>query len=129
MSIANEGSERIEMNRRERDRLKVLYGVIQRERSQKEAARLLRLTTRQVRRLVRRIQASGDQGLIHRLRGRASNRRLPAELRQQVVAAYQRCYQGFGPTDSFIQPVQNARDERIRSETWLTCCGRPTVLQ
>jgi len=98
VDIANEESERIEMNRRERDRLKVLYGVIQKERSQKEAARLLRLTTRQVRRLVRRIEDSGDQGLIHRLRGRPSNRRLPAELRQQVLAEYQRCYQGFGPT-------------------------------
>ena len=85
MDIANEESERIEMNRRERDRLKVLYGVIQKERSQKEAARLLRLSTRQVRRLVRRIEDSGDQGLIHRLRGRPSNRRLPAELRQLIL--------------------------------------------
>ena len=98
MDIPHEESERIEMNRRERDRLKVLDGVIRKERSQKEAARLLRLTTRQVRRLVRRIEDSGDQGLIHRLRGRPSNRRLPAELRQQVLAEYQRCYQGFGPT-------------------------------
>jgi len=63
MSIATEECEQLEMNRRERDRLKVLYGVIQGERSQKEAARLLRLTTRQVRRLVRRLQAAGDQGL------------------------------------------------------------------
>jgi hypothetical protein len=90
--------ERIEMSRRERDRLKVLYGVIQGERPQKEAARLLRLTTRQVRRLVRRLQEAGDQGLIHRLRGRGSNRRLPAELRQQVLDQYRRCYRGFGPT-------------------------------
>jgi hypothetical protein len=78
MSIANEESDRIEMRRRKRDRLKVLYGVIQGERSQTEAARLLRLTIRQVRRLVRRIEASRDKGLIHRLRGRPSNRRPPA---------------------------------------------------
>jgi len=93
-----EECERIEMNRRERDRLKVLYGVVQGERSQKEAARLLRLTTRQVRRLVRRIQEHGDQGLIHRLRGRPSNRRLVGELRPKVLAEYRRLYQGFGPT-------------------------------
>jgi transposase len=95
---SSEESERIEMNRRERDRLKVLYGVIQGERGQKEAARLLRLSVRQVRRLVGRIKASGDQGLVHRLRGRASNRRLDAELRQEVLAEYQRCYPDFGPT-------------------------------
>jgi DNA-binding MarR family transcriptional regulator len=57
------------MNRRERDRLKVLPDVRQGERSQKEAARLLRLTARQVQRLVRRLAEQGDQGLIHRLRG------------------------------------------------------------
>ena len=98
MKVFSEESDRIEMSRRERDRLKVLYGVVQGERLQKEAARLLRLTTRQVRRLVRRIEDSGDQGLIHRLRGRPSNQRLPAELRQKVLAEYRRCYQGFGPT-------------------------------
>ena len=96
--VADEECERIEMNRNERDRLKVLHGVMQGERSQKEAARLLRLTTRQVRRLVRRLEAAGDQGLIHRLRGRPSNRHLPAELRQKVLAEYQRCYHDFGPT-------------------------------
>jgi hypothetical protein len=53
MSIAREESEWIEMSQRERDRLKVLYGVVQGERPLKEAARLLRLTVRQVRRLVR----------------------------------------------------------------------------
>ena len=41
MSSSKE-SDRIEMGVRERDRLKVLYGVIQGERRQKEAARLLR---------------------------------------------------------------------------------------
>src|SRR5262245_35617783 len=98
MTISSEESDRIEMNRRERDRLKVLYGVVRKERSQKEAARLLRLSVRQVRRLLRRIEAAGDQGLIHRLRGRPSNRRLNAELQQKVVAEYQRCYPDFGPT-------------------------------
>jgi transposase len=98
MSKASEESERIEMSGRERDRLKVLYGVVQGERLQKEAARLLRLTTRQVRRLVRRIEEHGDQGLIHRLRGRPSNRRLRIELREQVLAEYRKQYQGFGPT-------------------------------
>jgi transposase len=98
MSIAREESEWIEMSQRERDRLKVLYGVVQGERPQKEAARLLRLTVRQVRRLVRRIESSGDQGLMHRLRGRPSNRRLEGDHRHKVLAEYQRCYQGFGPT-------------------------------
>jgi transposase len=97
MSRDNEGGC-IEMSVRERDRLKVLHGVVQGERRQKEAARLLGISTRQVRRLVRRLEEAGDQGLIHRLRGRTSNRRLAAEVRQKVLAEYQRLYAGFGPT-------------------------------
>ena len=98
MSIASQESEWLEMSQRDRDRLKVLHGVIQGERRQKEAGRLLRLSVRQVRRLVRRLREAGDRGIIHRLRGRPGNRQLPAELRQRVVAEYQRCYSGFGPT-------------------------------
>jgi transposase len=93
-----EDCERIEMSRQERDRLKLLHGVVVGDRLQKEAARLLRLTSRQVRRLVRRLQDQGDQGIIHRLRGQPSNRRLSAELRQQVLAEYRQRYVGFGPT-------------------------------
>jgi hypothetical protein len=48
MMISSEESDRIEMNREERDRLKVLHGVRQGERTQKEAARLLRLTVQLV---------------------------------------------------------------------------------
>jgi hypothetical protein len=48
----------MQMSRRERDRLKPLYGVVQGERQQKEAARLLEITTRQVRSLVRRLEAT-----------------------------------------------------------------------
>lgn len=98
MSIADQESEWLEMSQRDRDRLKVLHGVIRKERLQKEAARLLRLSVRQVRRLVGRLKESGDRGLIHRLRGRPGNRRLATELRQQVLAEYQRSYPDFGPT-------------------------------
>jgi DNA-binding Lrp family transcriptional regulator len=109
--------ERIEMSRRERDRLKVLHGVCQRERSQKEAARLLRLSTRPVRRLVRRLEEQGDQGLIHRRRGRPSNRRLPAELRQQVLAEYQKGWRrdftgNQGKAAGTMQPTAGRSDVR-----------------
>jgi len=98
MFTLREESERIEMSRRERDRLKVLHGVIEGGRLQKEAARLLCLTTRQVRRLLQCMKEQGDQGLIHRLRGQPSNRRAPAELRQRVLGEYRQSYLGFGPT-------------------------------
>jgi hypothetical protein len=62
------------MSLRERDGLKVLYTVLRGARTQTEAARLLRRSVRQVRRLQRRLEADGDQAVVHGLRGQPSKR-------------------------------------------------------
>ena len=90
--------DRIEMSQKERDVLKVLHAVLQGERSQAEAARLLRLSVRQVRRLQRKLEAEGDQALVHGLRGRPSNHRLDESFRRAVLEAYRRQFADFGPT-------------------------------
>ena len=43
--------------------------------TQAQAAELLGLSVRQVRRLVAAVRARGDAAVVHALRGRASNRR------------------------------------------------------
>ena len=90
--------ERIEMNQRERERLKVLHEVQQGHLRQREAAGRLQLSTRQVGRLLRRVRKQGDRGLIHRLRGRRSNRKIPVLVQQRVLAEVRRLYRDFGPT-------------------------------
>jgi len=81
---------RIEMSQRERDRLKVMSLVLAGERTQVEAGRLLKLGVRQVRRLQRRLEAQGDGGVVHRLRGRPSNRCKDPRLRRKVLKVYKR---------------------------------------
>jgi hypothetical protein len=98
MSIDTRRGDRIEMSQRERDRLKVLHTVQQGQRTQAEAARLLRLTTRQVRRLLRRLADSGDAALVHGLRGRPSNRRFDPKFRRRVLRTYRQHFPDFGPT-------------------------------
>jgi hypothetical protein len=91
--------ERIELSERERDRLKVLHEVKQGHLKQVEAALRLRLTDRQVRRLLARLRREGDRGLVHRLRGRPSNRKIPEAIEQRSLRQLQQpCYAGFGPT-------------------------------
>lgn len=90
--------DRIAMSQRERDRLAVLRTVVAGERTQVEAARLMKLSVRQVRRLAWKLATEGDGALVHGLRGRPSNHRHESKLRQQVLAAYRKRYSGFGPT-------------------------------
>jgi len=90
--------DRIEMSQRERDRLKVMASVLEGRRTQPEAARLLARCVRQVRRIQRRLEVEGDAGVIHRLRGRPSNRAKGDDPRGRVLSRYRQRYMGFGPT-------------------------------
>src|SRR5579859_6766041 len=98
MSIAVLSTDRISMSQKERDVLKILHGVLKGERTQAQAAYLLKLSIRQVRRIQRKLEAGGDQALIHGLRGKPSNHRCDRAFRRKVLAAYRRRYHDFGPT-------------------------------
>ena len=90
--------DRIEMSQRERDRLKVMSAVLEGKRTQREAARLLKLSDRQVRRIQRGLKGEGDGAIVHKLRGRPSNRRIEPAHRARVVEQYKEQFAGFGPT-------------------------------
>lgn len=118
--------ERLAMSQRDRDRLAVLRQVRRGELKQRQAAGDLGLSERQVRRLVRRLREEGDRGLVHRLRGRASPRRIGAEVEARAVAVVERDYGDFGPT---LAAEELARREGIAvsRETlrkWLVRSGR-----
>jgi hypothetical protein len=98
-----ESTERLWMSAKERDRLKVLHEVNKRHITQKQAAVELGLTVRWVRKLQGRLRTGGDGGLRHRLRGRASNRKTPEEVKRRAVELYRKQKQAklwhdYGPT-------------------------------
>ncbi len=65
---------------------------------QVEAARLLKRSSRQIRRIQRRLEAWGDGGVVHGLRGRASNNGSDAAMMARAAALCRKHYAGFGPT-------------------------------
>jgi Helix-turn-helix domain len=83
---------------KERDRLKVLHEVQEGHLTQGEAAGQLGISDRAVRRLLVRIKVEGDGGVVHRLRGKVSNRRLPEGLRTRALKLVKARYRDFGPT-------------------------------
>jgi len=87
------------MTQRERDRLMVLKKALKRLIRQRQAAEELKLSERQVRRLLVKLKETGDGAVIHGLRGRRSNRRLAEQAREKAVRILsQEVYRGFGPT-------------------------------
>ena len=87
------------MTQRDRDRLVVLKKVQKKLITQQQAAEQLKLSERQVRRLLVKLKEVGDGAVIHGLRGRPSNRKLSEERRQKAVRILsEEVYQGFGPT-------------------------------
>src|SRR5216683_5193818 len=98
MAEAPMETERITLSQRERDRLKVLHEVKQKHLSQVAAAARLKVSARQVRRMLLRLRERGDSSLIHGLRGRPSNRKLAARLEQKILARVRQRYADFGPT-------------------------------
>src|SRR5277367_371425 len=84
------------MSTSERRRLSVLSRVSLGQISVSKAGRVLGLSERQSRRVWKRYRLEGDAGLVHRLRGRASNAS-DADLRQRVLVRYRQRYMEFGP--------------------------------
>jgi transposase len=90
--------ENISMSRRERKRLEALSRVVSGEMTLAEASRQLGLSYRQSSRALSRYKAEGDVGLVHRLRGRASNRQSATDQREAVLLLYREQYSDYGPT-------------------------------
>lgn len=90
--------ETLRMSSRERLRLAELVQVGRGQQTLVQAARRMGLSYRQAQRLWRRYQVEGDAGLVHRSRGRPSNRRKPPAERVRCLDLYQERLEGFGPT-------------------------------
>ena len=90
--------ERLTMTNRELDKLRVIHQVLEHKLRWREAAEQVRLSTRQIARLCVRVRTEGNKGLLHRLRGRSSNHRVPTETLAKAVELLKTHYPDFGPT-------------------------------
>ena len=115
------GEDIIMVRQGELKRLHVIQKVLERVIKQVEAAEILLLSSRQIGRIVKRIKIEGDKGIIHKSRGKPSNRRIPAKIRDRVIKLYRTQYQDFGPTLASEKLLERDRIE-ISDETlrrWL----------
>jgi transposase len=113
------------MSRTELSRVDALARVGRGELPVAETASLLGLSRRQVFRLLARFRAEGAAGLASRRRGRPSNRRLPASVREAALAVVRERYADFGPTLA-AEKLAERHDLRLSRETlrhWMSEAG------
>lgn len=85
----------IAMSRRESKRLHLIHQALDKKITQAAAAEVLELSSRQFRRLLRRVRAEGDEGICHRSRGRISNNRISPKIKSAVLRLFKREYADF----------------------------------
>src|SRR3989338_9546097 len=76
----------------------IIHKVLDKELKQIRAAEILSLSDRQMRRIVKRVRKEGNTGVIHKSRGRVSNRTLPKRIKDKVIKLYREKYWDYGPT-------------------------------
>jgi hypothetical protein len=116
--------ERIALNQRERDRLRVLNEIRQKHITQKEAAQRLKIGDRHIRRLLVAVAQRGDGAVVHGLRGRASNRKFTPRWEGKIMSRVRQRYADFGPTlaaEHLAQEGLSVSRETLRK--WMAQAG------
>lgn len=77
--------ELLTMSKKELTRLEVMKRLEERRMRQREAAEILGVCTRHVRRLLSYYRDQQEKGLISKRRGKPSNNRLKSETKQRAI--------------------------------------------
>ena len=126
--------EALAMSKKERRRLELFSRVREGELTLVKASELLGLSYRQAKRVYGRYRSEGDRGVVHRLRGRVSNRGVDPGKKARVLELYREKYGDFGPTlaceylakeDELKVGVETLRQWLIGEGLWSSRRRRP----
>ena len=92
------GKDIVIMTQEELKRLYVIQKALDRSITQAEVADIIGVCLRQAQRIARRVRVEGDKGVIHKSRGRTSNRASPVKIKKRALQLYTEKYNDFGPT-------------------------------
>lgn len=92
------GNTLLHMSKRDIERYDILRRLIRSDINGSLAARQLRLSVRQTKRLKAAVKKKGAQALLHGNRGKRSNRRIPSGERRRIMRLVSQKYFDFSPT-------------------------------
>lgn len=111
----------ITMSQREQKRLHVVHRILDKGIKQKEGAGILKVSERQVRRIVKAVRERGAEGVVHGLCGRRSANAIKEREKERIKRIYKGKYDGFGPTLA-VEKLEEKEKIKISKETlrrWL----------
>lgn len=115
----------ISMSDRDVLKFKVLNDVREHRLSQVDAASILNLSTRHIRRLLSQLRSQGASSLAHAARGRPSNRCYPHSFRTEILHIVKTYYADFSPTFA-LEKLMEQHNLEVSKETlrkWMIADG------
>jgi transposase len=113
------------MNKKELRRKSIFDLVKLGQITQLDASKRLYLSYRQTKRAYQRYLKDGDDGLVHKSRGKTSPRAFPFEMKKTILALYDEKYWDFGPTLA-AEKLHEEDNLDLHAETlrlWLKAAG------
>jgi predicted DNA-binding protein (UPF0251 family) len=117
----------LSMSTKELSRLEVMQRLSKKQMSQKEAGEILRVSTRQIKWLLKRCRKQGAAGLISKHLGRPAANRLSESMKKRALDLLRTKYRDFGPTlaheklvekKKIILSVESLRKIMIEENLW-----------
>jgi transposase len=109
------------MSKKEVDRIMIIKQTEENKLTVTEASVMLGISERQIYRILNRVRLEGSKGIIHKLRGRESNRGFPKELKGKIIQIYRKQYWDYGPSlyTEMLTKYHNISLNRETVRRWL----------
>lgn len=111
-----------QLTQREQEKFVVITDALLGKITKAQAAVMLGISTRQVKRLKSRVRENGVAAVIHKLKGKESNHRIEEEIKEKALIVIQERYRDFKPTFA-TEKLEEKHGIHISRETtrrWMT---------
>jgi len=112
----------IHLTQREEEKMTVITDCLSGKITKAQAAIMLGISTRQVKRLKSKVRENGEEAVIHQLKGKQSNHRIEDGIKEQALKVIQTTYPDFKPTFA-TEKLEENHAIHISRETirrWMT---------
>ncbi len=118
-------AEHVQLTQREQEKLAVITDCLSGKITKAQAAIILGISTRQVKRLKSQVREEGSVALIHHLKGKRSNHHIEESVKQAALAIIGEKYADFKPTFATEKLEENHGIQISRETTrrWMTKKG------